>query len=175
VHIKQRVWGLSCGDVRVTGRLRINARKFFTDVAGSTTVEFVIALPVLFAMLAFSVQYGNALKVRNNLDIASRDAARYLARAPLNAAKTDIDAVFKTRAEQIVANRVANTNSSISTFTPTSNETIATVAVTIDVPFPLLKWLGLFTSASPTLSMSSSESWARTGDAVVTTSTSSGS
>lgn len=175
MHILRRVWGLSCWDVSVTGRSKINARKFFTDVAGSATVEFVIALPILFAMLAFSVQYGNALKVRNGLDIASRDAARYLARAPLNTAKTDVDTAFKDRARQIVERRVLNTKSTISTFAPTSNATIATVTVTIDVPFPLLKWIGLFTTAAPTLSMTSSESWARTGDAVVTTSQSSGS
>ena len=158
----------------MTSRLCVNARKFFTNTSGSSTVEFVIALPILLAMLAFAVQYGNALKVRNGLDIASRDAARYLARAPLNAAGNDIDVVFKTRAQQIVASRVQNTKSTISTFTPTSNATVATVDVTIDVPFPLLKWLGLFTSAAPTLSMSSSESWARTGDGVTTTSTSGG-
>ncbi len=158
----------------MAGRFGVKLRKFITDVAGSSTVEFVIALPILLAMLAFSVQYGNALKVRNNLDIVSRDAARYLARAPLNAAQTDVDTVFKDRARQLIEDRVANTKSTISSFTPTSNATGASVSVTIDVPFPLIKWIALFSTAAPTLSMSSSESWARTGDAVVTTSTSGG-
>lgn len=159
----------------MTCRRGVNIRNFLSDKAGSSTVEFVIALPVLLAMLAFSVQYGNALKVRNNLDIASRDAARYLARAPLDVSGTDVDQVFKDRARAIVAARVATTKSTIATFSPTSNSTVATVAVTIDVPFPLLKWLGLLSSADASLSMSSAESWARTGDGVTTTSTSGGS
>lgn len=158
----------------MTCRRKMSARKFLSDTAGSSTVEFVIALPILLGMLAFSVQYGNALKVRNNLDIASRDAARYLARAPLDTSGNDVDVVFKTRARNLVEARVANTKSTISTFTPTSNATVATVTVTIDVPFPLLKWIGLFSTAAPTLSMSSVESWARTGDEVITTSTSGG-
>ena len=145
---------------------------FGKDCRGSSTVEFVIALPVLLAMLAFSVQYGNALKVRNNLDIASRDAARYLARAPLNTAGTDVDVVFKTRAQQIISDRVVNTKSTIASYSSTSDSTAATVNVTINVPFPLLKWMGLFTDTNPTLSMSASETWARTGDGVTTSSTS---
>jgi len=65
----------------VTSRLGTKARNFLKDKAGSVTVEFVIALPILLAILAFAVQYGNALKVRNNLDVASRDAARYRPKA----------------------------------------------------------------------------------------------
>ncbi len=159
----------------MTCRSSAKVRNFVSDSDGSSTVEFVLALPVLLAMLAFAVQYGNALKVRNNLDIASRDAARYLARAPLNEAGTGIDAYFKVRARQIVADRVENTRSKISNFAPESNATTATVAVTIDVPFPLLSWIALFDTATPSLSMSSAESWARTGDTVRTTSTSGGS
>ena len=145
------------------------------DDRGSSTVEFVIALPILLAMLAFSVQYGNALKVRNNLDIASRDAARYLARAPLDSSGNNVDSYFTNQAQQIVTSRIASTKSSIASFTSSSNATAATVDVTINVPFPLLRWIGLFDTATANLSMSASESWARTGDNVLTTSTSGGS
>lgn len=148
------------------------ARKFWTDTTGSSTVEFVIALPILLAILAFAVQYGNALKIRNNLDMASRDAARYLARAPLNAAGTDVDVFFKNTAQQLVASRVANTKSSIASFVSASDASSATVNVTIDVPFPLLKWISFLDPTHASLSMSSVESWARTGDGITTTSTS---
>lgn len=149
-------------------------RNFISDTEGSSTVEFVIALPILLGMLAFAVQYGNALKVRNNLDVASRDAARFLARAPLDPSGNDVDNYFKQRARQIVAARVENTKSMISNFVPTSDATKVTVSVTIDVPFPLLEWIGIFDTASPNLSMTSTESWERTGDTVITTSTSGG-
>jgi len=147
-------------------------RQFLSDNRGSSTVEFVIALPILLAILAFSVQYGNALKVRNNLDIASRDAARYLARAPLNSSGTDVDNVFKIAAKKIVSDRIDTTKSNISSFVSTSDVTSVTVNVTIDVPFPLLNWIGLFDTADASLTMSASESWARTGDTVTTSSTS---
>lgn len=150
-------------------------KNWLKDDRGSSTVEFVIALPILLAMLAFSVQYGNALKVRNNLDIASRDAARYLARAPLDSTGNAVDSVFTAKAQNIVATRIASTKSSIASFTSSSDATTATVEVTIDVPFPLLRWIGLFDSATANLSMSASESWARTGDTVITTSSSGGS
>lgn len=149
-----------------------NLRRFLTDNRGSSTVEFVIALPILLAILAFAVQYGNALKVRNNLDLASRDAARYLARAPLNPGGTDVDTFFKLAARKIVSDRIDTTKSTISNFVSTSDVTSVTVNVTIDVPFPLLSWIGLFDTADANMSMSASESWARTGDTVTTTSTS---
>lgn len=126
-------------------------------------------------MLAFAVQYGNALKVRNNLDIASRDAARYLARAPLDSSGNAVDSFFINQAQQLIVARIAATKSTISTFTSSSDATTATVNVTIDVPFPLLAWIGLFDTADAALSMSASESWARTGDTVMTTSSSGGS
>lgn len=151
-----------------------NKHKFSQDISGSSTVEFVIALPILLAMLAFAVQYGNALKIRNNLDVASRDAARYLARSSLNSSGVDVDQVFKDNARQIVSERIEKTKSTITTFVPTSNATTVTIDVTIDVPFPLLQWIGLFDTADATLSMSASESWARTGDAIITTGTSGG-
>lgn len=150
-------------------------RRFLEDNRGSSTVEFVIALPILLAILAFAVQYGNALKVRNNLDIASRDAARYLARAPLNAGGTDVDTIFKNRAKTIVEDRIDTTKSTLASFAATSDSNAVTVNVTINVPFPLLTWIGLFDSADPSLTMSASESWARTGDTVTTTSSSGGS
>lgn len=134
-----------------------------------------MALPILLAMLAFSVQYGNALKVRNSLDIASRDAARYLARAPLATGGASVDSFFTSRAQTIISDRIADTKATIASFSSSSNTTEATVDVTIDVPFPLLAWLGLFDSADANLAMSATESWARTGDTVVTTSTSGGS
>ncbi len=151
------------------------AKNWTNDDRGSSTVEFVIALPILLAILAFAVQYGNALKVRNNLDIASRDAARYLARAPLDSTGNAVDNYFIVQAKQIVESRIDTTKSTIAAFNSSSNGTSASVDVTIDVPFPLLRWIGLFDTATANLSMSASESWARTGDNVMTSSTSGGS
>ena len=160
---------------RVTRLLAHKLKCFWHDNSASSTVEFVIALPILLGMLAFAVQYGNALKVRNNLDLASRDAARYLARTPLqdNGGGTNVDQVFLDRARSIIENRLGSTTSTITSFQSSSDDTQATVDVTIEVPFPLLTWIGLFESAEPSLSMSSSERWTRTGTTIVTVGSSS--
>ena len=149
-------------------------RRFGSDTRASVTVEFVIALPVLLAMLAFSVQYGNALKVRNNLDVAARDAARYLARAPLDPTGTAVDQVFIDRARQLIAERVATSKATVANFTATSDVTASNVNVTINVPFPLLTYIGLFNTVDANIPMSASENWTRTGDTIVTTATSGG-
>lgn len=155
---------------RVTRLITKKLSEFWQDRTGSSTVEFVIALPILLGMLAFAVQYGNALKVRNNLDLASRDAARYLARVPLQgtAGSTTVHPVFQDRARSIIENRLGSTTSTITEFRSSSNETQATVNVTIDVPFPLLTWIGLFESVEPALTMTASEQWTRTGTTIVT-------
>lgn len=143
-------------------------QRFVRNNEGSATVEFVLALPILLALMAFSIQYGNALAIRNNLDVAARDAARYLARAPLNdSTGASIDSTFINKSQAMVAERVLFTKSTITTFSANSDVDGATVEVTIDVPFPLLAWLGLFDTATPSLTMSSSEYWVRTGDRVV--------
>ena len=151
-----------------------SVKRFARDVDASVTVEFVIALPVLLAMLAFSVQYGNALKVRNNLDVATRDAARYLARAPLDPTGTSVDQIFIDRARQIIADRVATSKATVASFSGASDITAASVDVTINVPFPLLTYIGLFNSVDANIPMAASENWTRTGDTIVTTATSGG-
>ena len=142
--------------------------KFWQDRQASVTVEFVIALPLLLAMLAFAVQYGNALKVRNNLDIASRDAARYLARAPLDNSGSSVDQAFIDTARDIISARLVGSKATVSAFSAGSDETAATVEVTIDVPFPLLTMIGLFGDVRETVAMQASENWLRTGDAITT-------
>jgi Flp pilus assembly protein TadG len=138
-------------------------------------VEFVIALPLLLAMLAFAVQYGNALKVRNNLDIASRDAARYLARVPLQQTGSDISVaqVFIDQARSIIENRLGSSDSMITNFDSSTDAIQASVDVTIQVPFPLLEWIGLFDQTDASLTMNASERWTRTGTTIVTVSSSS--
>lgn len=151
----------------MTSRLRSLFSVFRTDTRGGATVEFVIALPILLAIMGFSVQYGHALSVRNSLDIASRDAARYLARAPLSTSG-DIDPVFLINAYDIIDSRVSGGDSVITDFTPTSTTANATISVTVNVRFPLLKIISLFDSSDPTVALTATESWARSGTLVYT-------
>ena len=152
----------------MTHKYMLLLRNAMQDRAGSATVEFVLVLPILLALMAFAVQYGNALSIRNNLDVATRDAARYLARTPLSdSSGATIHPSFTLKSRQMVEQRVLNTKSTITNFSATSDQTGANVQVTISVPFPLLAWIGPFDTASPSMSMSSSEYWVRTGDRII--------
>lgn len=121
-------------------------------------------------MLAFAVQYGGVLKIRNNLDVASRDAARYLARAPLNSSGSGVDQVFIDRARQMIEDRVENADAKIASFAAASDATTATVNITIDVPFPFLEMIALISTARPNIQITTTENWTRTGDGIVTSS-----
>lgn len=54
------------------------------DRRGSNTVEFVISIPILLAVLVLSTEYGKVLHRRTVLDGAVADAARYLSRVPFD-------------------------------------------------------------------------------------------
>ncbi len=91
------------------GGLRGQMRRWLHETRAAVTVEFVIAVPLLLAVLAFTVQYGYAMQVRNALDVAVRDAARYLSRAPIDPVTGVIHQVFLDRAAALVNERIADT------------------------------------------------------------------
>lgn len=55
---------------------------FAKDDRASVSVDFVVAIPILLAVLVFTSEYGRVLQMRTVLDNAVSDATRYLARAP---------------------------------------------------------------------------------------------
>ncbi|QPH55296.1 TadE/TadG family type IV pilus assembly protein [Pontivivens ytuae] len=82
-------------------------RTFLGDARGAITVEFVVTLPILLAALGFAEQYGNAMRVRNSMDVAARDAARFISRAPINENTRTVDDQFICTARQIITLRLA--------------------------------------------------------------------
>ena len=69
-------WNTAVEYVRAVGK------RFVTAEKGSVSVDFVVAIPILLAVLAFTSEYGRLLQLRTALDNAVGDAVRYLARAP---------------------------------------------------------------------------------------------
>ena len=130
VHTGRRCVGhVATEGFHVTHKAMSTFQRFVRNNEGSATVEFVLALPILLALMAFSIQYGNALAIRNNLDVAARDAARYLARAPLNdSTGASIDSTFINKSQAMVAERVLFTKSTITTFSANSDVDGATVS-----------------------------------------------
>lgn len=58
-------------------------RQFLSDERGSAGIEFLAASPLLFGVMIFTAEYGEALRYRIALDGAVQDIARYLARTPV--------------------------------------------------------------------------------------------
>ncbi len=56
------------------------ARRFASDETGAAAVEFLLASPLLFGVMVFTAEYGQALRVRAALDGAVQDSARFLSR-----------------------------------------------------------------------------------------------
>ena len=77
---------------------------FARSETAAVSVDFVVAIPILLAVLVFTSEYGRVLQMRSVLDNAVSDATRYLARAP------NTNEVFPPEviavAEQIIRQRV---------------------------------------------------------------------
>ena len=85
-------------------KLKDRLAVFAGDDKASVSVDFVVAIPILLAVLVFTSEYGRVLQMRTVLDNAVSDATRYLARAPKtgNVFPPEILAI----AEQIIRQRV---------------------------------------------------------------------
>ena len=92
--------------------LKQKVRGFIRDEAGSASIEFVVTLPLLIALLAISFEYGRAFAIREALDSAVRDATRFLARAPATLVddaagqRPGLQQYFVDRARDMVSDRV---------------------------------------------------------------------
>ena len=84
--------------------LRSRLAAFVRGETAAVSVDFVVAIPILLAVLVFTSEYGRVLQMRSVLDNAVSDATRYLARAPStnDVYPPEILAV----AEQIIRQRV---------------------------------------------------------------------
>jgi Flp pilus assembly protein TadG len=146
-------------DLLAAARRRLG--RFGAEPDGAVTVEFVIAVPLLLAVLAFAVQYGYAMQVRNALDVAVRDAARYMSRAPIDPATSLVDAGFLTKATELVQTRIGAT-AQISVDDLRITASTAAIKATATVSLPLLEVL-VFVTGTPGFSqiaMVSCEGWA---------------
>ena len=138
-------------------------RNFARDDTGAAGIEFLASCPLLFGVLVFTAEYGQALRVRGVLDGAVADAARFLARAPAAAVDQsgtevpDIYASFENQAKQIIETRTGRSvydgGSDAPAFEVTvtlvdqgnfrTNYYVVDVTSTVVVSMPLLSMFGL--------------------------------
>ena len=84
------------------GRLAMLAK----DDRASVSVDFVVAIPILLAVLVFTSEYGRVLQMRTVLDNAVSDATRYLARAPIDDNTGQFPDDVVTIARQFITERI---------------------------------------------------------------------
>ncbi len=139
--------------------LRNRLAVFVRSETAAVSVDFVVAIPILLAVLVFTSEYGRVLQMRSVLDNAVSDATRYLARAPntANVYPADIVAV----AEQIIRQRVNVNHIAIGTpvigtadasATSTYQTVSLTVSIGVETPAIAIIALASYGSNEPTLS-----------------------
>lgn len=69
--------------MRVMSGVRRAFGRFAGDRRASVSVDFIVSLPILLAVLVLISEYGRVLQMRNAMDNAVADAARYLSRIEL--------------------------------------------------------------------------------------------
>ncbi|MFV0472709.1 MAG: TadE family protein [Pikeienuella sp.] len=121
------------------------ARRFRADRAGAATVDFIVSLPILLAVLVLTSEYGRVLQMRAVLDNAVADAARYLSRAPLDASGAAFPPGVIEIAEELISARINTRHLAISAPAIGEDGEFRTVRVSAaaGVEAPALGLLGL--------------------------------
>lgn len=142
-------------------------RRFLSDDRGTAGLEFVTASPLLFGVLVFTAEYGQALRARLMLEGAVQDAARYLARAPADKGANDANGIpqlsiypqIRATARQIVFDRVGDTDTTSGSIAVSVNTVdgvnfrnpyyVINVTATVSVDLPLLSMINIFSARNP--------------------------
>lgn len=140
---------------------RTLARQFWRNCRGAVTVEFVVSLPVLVAVLAFSTQYGRMMQARSALDVAVRDAARLISRAPLAEDGSGVPPIFLTHAQNMISNRVGCIAEEITFVTVTGTAVLTTVEVEAKIEFPFLNAFSFGENDLDDVTLRAAEVWPR--------------
>jgi hypothetical protein len=130
--------------------------RFLADDRGAAGLEFLFTSPLLFGVLVFTAEYGQALRYRIALDGAVQDTARFLARAPADAAEdasgnptiaiypafvAEANEMLDARLGRHVAMQVEVTTVDIETFRTPFH--IVEVTGSVPVELPMLAFINL--------------------------------
>ena len=130
--------------------------RFLADDRGAAGLEFLFTSPLLFAVLVFTAEYGQALRYRIALDGAVQDTARFLARAPADGATdaagnttiaihpafvAEADAMLDARLGRDVAMRVGVTTLDTERFRTPFH--LVEVSGSVEVGLPMLAFVNI--------------------------------
>jgi len=112
--------------------MRHRLQRLVRDRSGSAMIEFAFALPILLLMVLGCIEFGRYYWIRNTLELAVEDAARF---ATLNKNATDTE--IQTRVRSVLANvvqiqsfKAADVTVSVS-LTAGSNVTFKTITASL--------------------------------------------
>ncbi|MEM7543926.1 MAG: TadE family protein [Pseudomonadota bacterium] len=111
----------------------IRLRGFLTDSQGSVSVDFIVSIPILLAVLVLTSEYGRVLQARSTLDNAVADATRYLSRVPANEADGSFSPKVVAIAEQLITSRINTRYIAIGSPVLTTNGDFTTVSLAASV------------------------------------------
>src|SRR5205807_470777 len=92
LHLAQQATGPASGPsrshrrelVRAFGRMRFLSHFLLSDIAASQMVEFAVCLPLLIVVVVGIFDFGEAFNVKQKLNGAAREGARFASSLPTN-------------------------------------------------------------------------------------------
>lgn len=121
------------------------ARRFASDHRASVSVDFIISLPILLAVLVLVSEYGRVLQMRNTLDNAVADAARYLSRVEMNPDMESFPPAVVEIARGLISSRLSTDIFAISdpVVTEANGFTMVGISAAVGIKAPALGLLRL--------------------------------
>jgi Flp pilus assembly protein TadG len=131
---------------RIFSRTLGRIRRLLADKSGTVSIDFVVSIPILLAVLVLTSEYGRVLQARSALENAVADATRYLARVPLvQPGETTFDPAIVAIAENLIRSRINSEYIVISAPQIDNDGPFRTVALAaaVSVATPALQVLGV--------------------------------
>jgi TadE-like protein len=135
--------------------LREHIGRFLADERGAAGLEFLFTSPLLFGILVFTAEYGQALRYRIALDGAVQDTARFLARAPADDIEDgagnptiELYPAYVAEAHAMLDDRFGDVDMRIEVSTPDTDSFrtpfhVVEVTASIELALPMLAFINL--------------------------------
>ena len=95
--------------MRAFGRMRSPSHFLFTDIAASQMAEFAVCLPLLIVVVVGIFDFGEAFNVKQKLNGAAREGARFASSLPTNDLSDAGTPASVTAIRDLVASYLTNT------------------------------------------------------------------
>lgn len=129
--------------------LAVRLKAWLSDRSGSVSIDFVVSIPILLAVLVLTSEYGRVLQARSTLDNAVSDATRYLARVEFaDQTNQTFSSEIITVAEGLIRSRLNSPHIAIGTpvVGNVGGYDVITLSAAVGIETPALQLLGIGSS-----------------------------